>query len=187
MTSDLSAYGVALGSNIEKLDSAVKLVHAYRGSASMLGQVNVKRGTGRLSLFIGRVMGFPPPLSEAEAKILFETVGYSENLKREYGPDRNGHIWVMQSHILADPNRPMTISERFGRAKLKLRLHVNQGKLSHEITRMSLFGLPLPRFCWPELTATEWAENGRYRFDVCLSVPIAGFIIRYSGWLLPAK
>lgn len=186
MTEYLSAYGIALGSNINKLDPSVRHVHAYNGEASMLGQVNVKRGNGRLALFVGRLLKLPPPLSEAEAKIVFKTTGYSEVLTREYGPDRNGQIWIMQSDIEADPAAPMMIHESFGHAKLTLQLHTNHGKLAHEITGVTLFGVPLPKFCWPELCATEWQENGRYRFDVCLSLPLAGFIIRYSGWLLPA-
>jgi hypothetical protein len=49
----------------------------------------------------------------------------------------------------------------------------------------SAFGLPLPFALAPGIEAREWEEDGRFRFAVAASLPLAGGIVRYSGWLEP--
>jgi hypothetical protein len=37
----------------------------------------------------------------------------------------------------------------------------------------------------PRIDAREWQEGDRFRFSVAVSAPLAGRIVRYSGWLQP--
>ena len=52
----------------------------------------------------------------------------------------------------------------------------------------SALGIPLPLALAPRIAAREWEEDGRFRFAVSASLPLAGEIVRYSGWLVvPAQ
>jgi hypothetical protein len=46
-----------------------------------------------------------------------------------------------------------------------------------------LFGIRLPRFLLPQISATERAAGNRHLFDVAIALPLAGRLVRYSGWL----
>ncbi len=48
---------------------------------------------------------------------------------------------------------------------------------------MRCCGLPLPRALWPGIEATESEEEGRFRFDVQIGLPLVGRLVRYRGWL----
>ena len=48
---------------------------------------------------------------------------------------------------------------------------------------MRCCGLPLPRALWPAIEATEREEEGRFRFDVQIWLPLVSRLVRYRGWL----
>ena len=48
--------------------------------------------------------------------------------------------------------------------------------------------LGLPRFLAPRSDTREYQdEQGRFRFDVRLSLPLIGLLAHYRGWLMPEK
>ena len=53
--------------------------------------------------------------------------------------------------------------------------------------RWSFLGLPLPGFLAPRGDSFEFEKHGRFCFDVEVTLPVAGFVIRYSGYLKPAR
>ena len=55
------------------------------------------------------------------------------------------------------------------------------------LTRWTVFGLRLPLALAPRIEAREWQdEAGRFRFDVAVALPLAGEVVHYTGWLVPA-
>ena len=60
--------------------------------------------------------------------------------------------------------------------------------LHYPIVAGRLLGvIPLPRPLLPISDTREYVDgDGRACFDVSVTHPLAGFIVRYSGWLLPA-
>jgi Domain of unknown function (DUF4166) len=51
-----------------------------------------------------------------------------------------------------------------------------------------IFGIPLPGFLLPSSNTFENADDqGRFRFDVRLGLPVSGLLAHYRGWLLPAS
>jgi hypothetical protein len=66
-------------------------------------------------------------------------------------------------------------------------LQVKDGALHYPVTAGRAFGIPIPRALLPISVAKETAEDGRARFDVALSLPWVGLIVRYQGWLQPAS
>lgn len=57
------------------------------------------------------------------------------------------------------------------------------GQPTSKCRRPADAGMPLPRFCWPIIKAVETGEEGRFRFDVEIGLPVIGRLIRYRGTL----
>ena len=49
-----------------------------------------------------------------------------------------------------------------------------------------MFCIPLPQSVAPRTHAREWQEQGRFHFDVPISLPLVGLVVHYTGWLEPA-
>ena len=77
------------------------------------------------------------------------------------------------------------LTERFGLVRFEFDLPSDSAGLRLIIRRWWLGPLPLPLFLAPRSEAREWEEEGRFRFEVAASLPLAGEIVRYSGWLVP--
>ena len=75
--------------------------------------------------------------------------------------------------------------ERFGPLAFGMALVVEGPKLSLKLCRWTAFGIPLPMWLCPRSTAFESVEDGRFHFDVDISHPLTGPIVRYRGWLKP--
>jgi hypothetical protein len=58
-------------------------------------------------------------------------------------------------------------------------------RLSLVLRRWSVFGVALPMWLCPGSQAHETVEDGRFAFDVAISHPMTGLIVRYKGWLEP--
>jgi hypothetical protein len=43
----------------------------------------------------------------------------------------------------------------------------------------------MPKALMPKSETAEYVEGGRFRFDVGISLPLAGLVVRYRGWLAP--
>ena len=82
------------------------------------------------------------------------------------------------------------MTERFGPFTFTLALQVTDGRLRFPVIAGRVGRVPLPRAILPRSVATEWQEETpdgpRARFDVALSLPIAGPLVRYQGWVRPA-
>lgn len=76
------------------------------------------------------------------------------------------------------------VKESFGPFALMLDNRIEQGALHQSCSRTGLLGMPLPRWFTFQITAQEWQENERFRFDVQIGLANLS-LLRYRGWLLP--
>ena len=82
---------------------------------------------------------------------------------------------------------PGVLRERFGPFSFELRLGVQGDRVAWPVESWRLAGIPMPRALMPRSETTKSVDaNGRFRFDVRISVPFAGTIVHYRGWLAPA-
>jgi hypothetical protein len=77
------------------------------------------------------------------------------------------------------------LSERFGPVAVDMSLRVKGSSLHYAVRRWSFFGIPMPRAWGPRSTAVEAEQDGAFKFDVEVGLPIAGLIVRYTGVLTP--
>lgn len=59
--------------------------------------------------------------------------------------------------------------------------------LRYPVRRGTVLGLPLPRRLLPRSDSLESADARGARFDVAVSLPGLGLVIRYVGHLRPAQ
>jgi len=64
-------------------------------------------------------------------------------------------------------------------------LVVVEGKLRFVVRRWKFLGIPLPRRWAPAGDTFESSADGQFCFHVEIRHPLAGLIVRYSGWLVP--
>jgi len=78
------------------------------------------------------------------------------------------------------------IFERFAPLTFGLRLAQHAEGIQMPLVHWRIGKLPLPRFLAPRSDTTEHVDgDGRFRFDVRLSVPLVGSLVHYRGWLEP--
>ncbi len=74
--------------------------------------------------------------------------------------------------------------ECFGPFRFEIPFTVQDGKLGYPVRRARLFGVSWPKLLTPKSDAFEGVDaDGRATFDVTVSLPIVGMLVRYQGWL----
>jgi hypothetical protein len=168
-------YARAMGEAYAALPSAVRQLHDLSRDGGAAGEGTVTRGGGLLARIVAAGMRFPKsgtwPLHVAFA----ETDGV-ELWTRDFG----GHRF---SSELSRAGAGVT--ERFGLLRFAFDLPSGSHGLEMRLRRWSAYRLPMPLFLAPRIAAREWEEQGRFRFEVDVSLPLLGPVIGYSGWLEP--
>ena len=75
------------------------------------------------------------------------------------------------------------LCERLGVATFGFHLEVVNEAIVWRVVRVGVFGVSLPPRWFTGVGAREFAEDARYRFEVWASLPRAGLLVRYRGWL----
>lgn len=124
---------------------------------------------------------------------LFQLPGATDDapIVVEFSASGTGELWtrrvggrVMRSRQFIGLRKPAGwLVERFGIFDFDLEVQVGDERLRLSIRGMRCCGLPLPRALWPVIEAMESEEEGRFRFDVQIGLPLIGQLVRYRGWL----
>jgi hypothetical protein len=130
-----------------------------------------------LARLVAALMRFPPA-GTWPLRVAFVEQDGVETWTRDFG----GHRFA--SALSAAKGG--LIEERFGPLRFAFDLPAGPHGLEMRLKRWSAFRLPIPRFLAPRIAAHEWQdEQGRFRFDVSVALPLAGEVVAYSGWLIP--
>lgn len=79
---------------------------------------------------------------------------------------------------------PKGMRERFGPLSFDLDLRAGPDCLEFPVKAGRVLGIPLPRVLLPVSDAVERETDGRFTFDVRLSLPLGlGLLVHYQGWL----
>ena len=166
-------YGHLLGDAYRRLPQRVAMVHARDGRRRYVGEVEVRRGASPLSRLCAWATRLPP--------------AGAGPIHVDIDADRHGERWIrhvaghaMPSRLRAHAGR---LRERLGLVTFDFDLHVDAGQLRWSVAAVHVFGLPLPRGWFEGVEAIESERDGRYRFDVRATLPFAGLLVHYTGWL----
>jgi hypothetical protein len=127
---------------------------------------------------IATLIGFPKAGADQKICVQLTAEGGSERWVRLCGgktfssvqmPGRGRSEWLVR--------------ERFGPISVDMALVVDGQTLHYVVRRWALFGISMPLFLGPRSTAVESAKEGQFSFDVAISHPFTGLIVRYRGLL----
>lgn len=161
-----------------QMPQAVREAHAPDPARELIGEVDVEGADNPLAKIIAWAAGFPSAGKQLRAAVTIEREG-------------NGEIWVRRFGTTTFASHLSEVAigklaERFGAITFDLDAAADAQGFRLAIVRARLGELPLPRFLTPRTeAAADVDENGRYRFDVAISLPVFGRLVRYRGWLTP--
>ncbi len=170
----------ALGADWTQMAQSFRDAHDLWDMHVLKGEASIERGAGFLSELIGAAFRFPPATTHRakgtiDVTVEMERIGNTEIWRRRFG---DHHFRSTLS-----PAGPGKLRERFGPFTFELALPVRDQRMQMQVTRGWCLGIPLPGWALPVSQTCEYDDGGRFHFDVSLSAPLAGFVIRYRGWL----
>jgi hypothetical protein len=177
-----SLYRRALGPAWERLAQPIRAMHSVSGAKTVRGVAQVERGKGLLSRLIGAVMGMPGAGTDVPVEVTFSEQDGVETWKRTFA----GKSFASRQCMGGGRFQGLVV-ERFGPIAIGMAVTQAEGRLGLHIRRTTFLGASLPAFLSPRLETFETVDaQGRFVFDVRVSMPIAGLVVHYRGWLAPA-
>lgn len=165
------------------LPEPLRAFHGSEGWPVWRGRARVENGRSPVAWLLRWIIGLPKPGQDIPV-----TVG----IDRRATQAGSEEIWTRNFDGTRFSSRLKRVvegqmEERFGPASFRLGVSAHQGRLELPVVAARVFGVPLPRFLLPRSEAVEaMDEEGRFHFDVKLTLPVFGLLVRYAGWLLPS-
>lgn len=169
----------ALGDSFAILPQAVQDFHRAQ-NRRYHGHTSITRGKNLLVRLMLRAGSFPPAGDRLPVVVSVVQTPDHEVWTRDFA----GHI--MRS-TLRFTGTQGELEESFGPLTLHLCLQATPDALQIGIAKITLFKwLKAPRFLLPKSQSSEQSDTqARFHFNITATAPLAGFLIRYSGHLVP--
>lgn len=179
---DRSIYQQKLGEKFEHLPDRVQEFHSLDGPKHWRGGATISGGQGLFVKFVRALFGFPAPTDniDVDVKVIngIKDDIHFERWQRVFG-DR-------PFHSVLSYERDGTFVERFGILRFKIGLDADERGITMPVTDWSIGPISLPLFLAPKSDTLEFQDTqGRFCFDVRVSLPIIGLLMHYQGWLEP--
>jgi hypothetical protein len=170
-----------LGVRYEALAPEIRAVHDVTQAHRVHGRCDIARGGNLLSKFAGWLVRAP---RKAQNQPFFIDIT----------PEKTGERWVRdyngkQTVSTVRPyskRRSGIIKEHFGLVSILFALKPSAGRLAYDVKSVRFLGIPLPFFLRPRIQMQEIAEERQCRFDISVTLPLGGRMMRMTGWLVPA-
>ncbi|HVG47745.1 MAG TPA: DUF4166 domain-containing protein [Rubellimicrobium sp.] len=174
-------FQAALGGAFEALPAPVRDLHTVLDERRWDGTGTVARGASPLARLICAVVGFPKAGEGVHVSVVMRRQGDREVWERTFAGRRFRSVLSR-----AGPPGAGLVQERFGPFRFEIALRVDGQSLLYPVRRGSVLGLPLPRCLLPRSDTVETTWTDRAVFDVAISLPWVGDVVRYRGRLWPA-
>lgn len=156
------------------LDESVRSFHAHARSS---GTFVVRRGAGRVSRLVARLLGLPEAGEAVPLRLTVTPHGGGERWHRAF----DGKDFITEQRAHPGP----LLAERAGPFELLFGLTVEGGALVYSqegaFLRVRSLRVRLPRRVAPRVEARERAEGRGVRVSVRVSAPLFGRLIEYEG------
>ncbi|WP_282607722.1 DUF4166 domain-containing protein [Pelagibius sp. Alg239-R121] len=176
----MTLYQRVLGEKFAILPDAVRRAHSFEDQQILEGEADVLCSESLIGRCLLWLFGLPRAGKGLRTRVRFQQEGNGERWERSFGSDS------FSTRLTPLEQQPGCILETKGLVSAVVRLLPASDGLIWEVEAFRLLELPLPQFLAPKTTATESEANGRYHFDMTISLPVIGQFITYRGWLKPA-
>ena len=178
---DVPLFRQLLGPAFDDLPPRLRELHDSKDPRQWSGVAEIRRGQGMLAIMISALVGFPQAGKQIPVSVTFTPEKGKERWTRNFGGRR------FSSRQSAGRSKDQyLLAERFGVVTVALALVLDGGRLALIPRRWHLLGVPLPGFLLPKGQSFEFEKNGRFHFDVEISLPFIGLVVAYKGTLEPA-
>jgi len=157
-----------------------RAMHDVRTTMTASGKANVQRGKNPLARLAAFVMRFPPARALVDVEVRFDVKNGVEKWTRNF---RGRKFSSTQEE--GTGARSHLVIERFGPLAFSMALETQGSRVALVQQGWRAFGVPMPRFLGPRVTAHEDVKAGRFVFFVRITHPVCGLIVQYDGWLKP--
>ena len=171
-------YQALLGPDWAKLAAVTQELHSPDPAVLFEGRVEIIRGRHPLADLVAALLGLPKSGRELPALVRVSRLDGDELLERWY----DGRYFATRQARSAG-----RLTERIGPFTLAFDLRLEAGALVFDQAGVTLWSLSLPHILWPRIRAREGADGQAHLFDVALSLPLVGLIVRYRGRLEQAS
>ena len=161
-----------LGPGIEALPPSLRAAHDSRVDQRWSGLADVERSRLPLARLLCWIMRLPAPGTHVPVTVSFERLDDGEHWHRNFAGRRYASTLREKGGLLV---------EAMGPATNIFRVSASAGEIRLELVGFHFLGVPLPSALRPHCAAREYEEDGRYVFEVPVSVPWLGPVIRYTG------
>jgi hypothetical protein len=180
LTPDASLFERVLGAMWNELPEQLRALHRVGAQRTASGIATVIRGKGWMAYLAAWMFGFPSTAQDIPISVSFEPTSARERWTRRFA-DREFHSELSAGRGAEEG----LLIERFGPFSIALALVWESPRLKFIVQGWRIGPIPLPRWLAPVSETYESAEQERFNFDVGISHPIAGLLVRYRGWLIP--
>jgi uncharacterized protein DUF4166 len=171
-------YRRLLGARFDALPGRVRELHDVTGVSVWEGRARVERGRSLPARIAAALTSLPPEAEDAPLRVAFHAVGATEIWARQFGQALFRSVQCEKDGLL---------QERVGPSTFVFSPLASAEGLALRLDGFLLLGAPLPRPLHPTVRTFECEREGRYHFEVESHLPLFGLLIRYSGWLEPAR
>ena len=168
------------GAGYARLHPLLQALH--REGGRLRGTVDLQIGPGLrgwLGRRIARRMGLPAMGGRLPFEVEIRHVGDALYWDRRFGDGTS--MRSVFCPVGAWPDGYWI--EATGPVRLHLGVDVVDGGWSWRCRRAFYRNIPVPMWLFPRTTAGKRAEDGRYRFEVAIALPLLGHVLRYGGLL----
>ncbi len=160
------------------LPASLRAFHDCDGEPIWSGRADIDAGGGILARLISRAFGFPKAGRDVPITVSVDRKGLSETWTRDFAGVR------FLSRLTFEGNNQ--VAEAFGPFKILLGIQAVAGEIIMPVTGWRAGPVNLPRLLAPVSETREYMDGeGRFCFDVRITVPLAGLLAHYRGWLEP--
>jgi hypothetical protein len=142
------------------------------------GRATVERGKGWCASLLAMIFGFPLENQDVPVNFSASAVKTTEKWVRSFGNRK-----FSSELTIGTGNFDKLLCERFGPFKFGVALVVNEGRLFYVVREWNIFNIPLPAAWAPGGNSYEFQEDGKFHFNVEITQPFIGIIVKYRGWL----
>jgi Domain of unknown function (DUF4166)/Saccharopine dehydrogenase NADP binding domain len=166
----------ACGAAYADLPSALRAFHDQDAPPVWEGKADIDASDSGLGGIVRRVFGFPPSGHAVDVTVSVDRTNDGEIWIRNFGGQR---FFSRLKHEGGN-----VVSERFGAFSVLLGLKVGSDEIEMPVVGWRVGALRLPLFLAPKSETREFVgDDGRFHFDVAISVPFIGRLVHYRGWL----
>lgn len=167
-----------IGPAFDALPEPIRALHETPGRSLWRGEAMTEGAAGPLAALVAGIVGFPKTQAACPAEVAIDADGERSVWRRRIG----GHAFAS---VLSASGEGGRVRERFGPVSMVLSLTPEGERLVYRVEGWRLGPIPLPRALGPSTRAHEEVDaEGRFVFDVEISLPLIGRLARYRGWLM---